>query len=388
MDDPGAGSPRPGPPARDGFLWNFAKDLVAGTVGGTAGIVAGQPADTVKVRVQTGWSPPSLPAAAAAASSSSSSSASFSGGSLRLAVHMLRHEGATSFFRGMLAPLVANAPINAIIFSVYGGLIRHAERERRHEPQRAATLVEQLAAGACGGAAQCVVACPSELIKVQQQVSTTTTAAAAAGAHATQPRHVPQSTWQLARARVRQAGWARGAFQGWNATLLRDVPAFGLYFFTYGLFKARLETLVARGRPLAAAGDGYHQSDSTWLETTFPAFMAGGMAGVASWVLTMPCDVVKSRVQSLPLDTPAAERRWLAVAAGGLRQDGPGYFFRGAGPAVLRAFPVSAVVFSVYEFVMRFLDRFDADADDGGLPPLPPLPPRPRPPLPPMVEYP
>jgi solute carrier family 25 carnitine/acylcarnitine transporter 20/29 len=99
--------------------------------------------------------------------------------------------------------------------------------------------------------------------------------------------------------------------------------------------------------------------------------MGGGMAGVTSWAFTMPCDVIKSHIQSLSLGSSSSgcgaatrksaefERRWLAVAKWGVEKHGVNYFFRGFGPAVLRAFPVSAVVFTVYEFIMTNLDKYD-----------------------------
>ena len=92
------------------FLWFFSKDLIAGTSGGMAGIIAGQPMDTIKVRQQTAASNV-LPS------------------SVKIARDMLRKEGPLSFFRGMVAPLIANAPINALIFTVYGGIVRKIEED-------------------------------------------------------------------------------------------------------------------------------------------------------------------------------------------------------------------------------------------------------------------
>jgi solute carrier family 25 carnitine/acylcarnitine transporter 20/29 len=346
-------------PSSNSFVWYFAKDLIAGTGGGMAGIVAGQPADTVKVRQQTSLlSPP--PA------------------SLRIARDMLLKEGPLSFFRGMVAPLIANAPINALIFTVYGGIIRSIEQDNENhangevtvfiddgdvlpEPIKA-TLLQQLMAGAAGGVAQCVVACPSELIKIQQQIPAPAVAAtplsktAVATSATTATTAAPPSTLHLARLRVVQSGWRIGLFQGWNATMLRDVPAFGLYFYSYGCFKQLFETLVVEP---GVRSDVRIRSGGSWVVDTLPTFMAGGMAGVTSWAFTMPCDVIKSTVQAMPATASAQEKQWLHVARTGVDRNGVAYFFRGAGPAIVRAFPVSAVVFTVYEFCMEFLNGFD-----------------------------
>tara|TARA_B100000780_G_scaffold273930_1_gene238217 strand:+ start:164 stop:1201 length:1038 start_codon:yes stop_codon:yes gene_type:complete len=330
------------------FLWYFAKDLIAGTAGGMAGIVAGQPADTVKVRQQTVvGQPPS---------------------SILIARNMLRKEGPFSFFRGMVAPLIANAPINALIFTVYGGIIRHIEDEEHEadedlfyddgdtvpEPKKA-SLIQQLMAGAAGGLVQCVVACPSELIKIQQQtyVSTTTTTNTTTTAISG-----PPSTLNLAKIRIQQSGVRIGLFQGWNATVLRDVPAFGLYFYSFGWFKQLFESFVIEP---GVRSDVKIRESGSWVVDILPTFMAGGMAGVTSWAFTIPCDVIKSTVQALPSTASNTEKKWMYVAKNGFEKNGMQYFFRGAGPAILRAFPVSAVVFTVYEGIMGLLDQYDGD---------------------------
>ena len=84
---------------------NILKDLAAGTIGGCAGILAGQPFDTIKVRLQ------SQPIDA-----------------YRNTFHCLRstvvNEGFFSLYKGMLSPLVGNAPINAVVFGAYGNAMR------------------------------------------------------------------------------------------------------------------------------------------------------------------------------------------------------------------------------------------------------------------------
>ena len=119
----------------------FAKDLIAGTLGGTAGIVADSPRMVVRVQSASGAVQPTI----------------------LVARDMLRKEGPT--MPHMLATC-SQRPINAIIFSVYGGVVRKIQTKSGRDPN----LVEQLLAGAAGGAAQSVVACPSELIKIQQQI--------------------------------------------------------------------------------------------------------------------------------------------------------------------------------------------------------------------------
>ena len=143
------------------------------------------------------------------------------------------------------------------------------------------------------------------------------------------------STWTVAQKLVRRHGFRRGLYQGWCLTAARDVPAFGVYFASYESAK----------NGLLRAGMG----------PVWSSFTAGGVAGVLSFLLLHPVDVLKSCRQMQPADAPAAITSTRAIAAAGMRQDGPAFFVRGLGPSVLRAGPVSAVIFVVYEQVLSML---------------------------------
>ena len=158
----------------------FLKDLIAGTAGGVAGIIAGQPLDRVKVMRQLG----------------------LGSSSWQISRNIVREQGFRGFYRGVLAPIAANAPINATAFSTYnftmrvfsdrrvkleGGRCRGGSGSRSNsgkngEPrQRELSLVDRavlmpqldvLCAGSLAGAAQSVFTAPAELIKCQLQAQT------------------------------------------------------------------------------------------------------------------------------------------------------------------------------------------------------------------------
>ncbi len=69
----------------------------------------------------------------------------------------------------------------------------------------------------------------------------------------------------------------RGIFRGLNITIAREIPAFGLYFASY-------EAMTRRKDPTQPLG-------------AFHMLMAGGGAGVVSWLFTYPIDFLKSRLQ-------------------------------------------------------------------------------------------
>jgi solute carrier family 25 carnitine/acylcarnitine transporter 20/29 len=83
--------------------------------------------------------------------------------------------------------------------------------------------------------------------------------------------------------------------------------------------------------------------------------VAGGTAGVFSWITSYPFDVVKTRIQSLPLKGQPGFDKYSGFwdcAKKSYREEGWRVFFRGLNSCLIRAFPVNAVTFFVYEWVM------------------------------------
>jgi len=171
---------------------------------------------------------------------------------------------------------------------------------------------------------QAVVLAPFEGVKVRQQ---------AAGAPA------------LPLAAVARAMAARGLlWRGMAATFLRDAPTFGVYFASFEASRSLWHEVCADG----GGGARARGEPPMWV-----TLAGGGLAGMLSWALALPLDVIKSRVQSAPLDAPTP--RVLAVARALYAEAGLAGFFKGALPCILRAVPVNAVTFLVYDKTLRLL---------------------------------
>ncbi|CAH0474647.1 unnamed protein product [Peronospora belbahrii] len=274
---------------------DIAKDLNAGTIGGVAGIVTGHPLDTVKVQLQT--------------------SREASVGVLRTIQRVVGSEGAAGLYRGLLSPILSNAPINAVVFGVQGQVVRRLQT-RDDSPLSSG---QHFMAGSSAGLVQVVFAAPSEHVKIQLQT----------GAMGKE-----NSSLAAAKKIVRRYGMTM-LFKGWQVCLLRDVPAFGAYFCGYEASKRAL-----------TAGRSENETD-------LKLMMAGGIAGMLSWVVSMPQDVVKSCVQSQGLE--GKQRSITEIVRTRMQQEGLGFFFKGFSATMLRAFPVSAVTFLVYEKAMQFM---------------------------------
>ena len=119
----------------------------------------------------------------------------------------------------------------------------------------------------------------------------------------------------------REGGLA-SIFRGTGSTMMRDVPGNAAYFSAYELVKRQLCALEGRDTPSTSA-----------------ILFAGGMAGVANWIVAIPFDTLKSRYQS----APAGKYRNLAdVLRQTVQYEGVTALFRGLTPALLRAFPANA----------------------------------------------
>ena len=302
------------------WLEEFLRDVVAGTVAGSCGIVVGHPLDTVKVRLQT---------------SSSGAASAGAGGIARAAREMMRDGGARAFFRGLASPVAANAPINAIVFAAEGGANRWLERAH---PELSPPFAHALA-GSAAGLAQVPVSCPSELVKVQMQVQPS-----GAGARRW------ASSWQCARAIVEAHG-ASALYRGLGLTLTRDTLSWGVYFGVYDLAKAQARLLLG-GAPAPAPGPAPAPLPVSAL------MLCGGTAGVASWLSMHPVDVLKSIQQGHALSAPAAERSAAALFRANLAAHGPRFLLGGLAATVARAFPTSAVTFPVFEWACGAIDAW------------------------------
>ena len=121
----------------------------------------------------------------------------------------------------------------------------------------------------------------------------------------------------------------RGCLRGLNATIIREVPGFSVYMVSYTYL---CDLLQKPGTDHPGVG---------------AMLMAGGLAGVLSWMGNIPFDVIKSRLQADNLANPRYRNYWECIRKS-YRDDGYRVFWRGLPVTCIRAFPVNAVTFTVY----------------------------------------
>ncbi|KAK9239896.1 mitochondrial carrier domain-containing protein [Lipomyces kononenkoae] len=285
------------------------KDLTAGTCGGIAQVLVGQPFDTTKVRLQS--APPGT----------------YTGG-LDVVQKLIKTEGPLAFYKGTLTPLVGVGACVSVQFGVFEGMKRFFLRQNASTGNsEGLTYTQYYVAGSMAGLANSIlVSCPIEHIRIRLQTQTASSPKQFSG-----PMDVIRQ--------IRQRSGIAGLFRGLTPTLLREGHGMGVYFLTY-------EYLVNRDM----ARNNIERKDIPgWRLCVY-----GGCAGYGVWLSAYPFDVIKSKMQTDSID--AATRQFSSTidcARKTFQLSGIKGFFRGFVPTILRAAPVNASTFYAFELAMR-----------------------------------
>jgi solute carrier family 25 carnitine/acylcarnitine transporter 20/29 len=275
-------------------LRSSLKSFISGGVGGMSLVAAGQPFDLIKVRLQT---------------SNEYKSA------VDCARRIIAKDGFLGLYRGMAAPLTGVTPIFATCFWGYDVGKQLSRWAYGQSADDKLSLNQIMFAGGFSAIPATAIMAPGERIKVVVQTNSSLKG--------------PIDAIKF----IRKEQGIAGLFKGTAATLARDVPGSVAYFGAYEVLKSALSKSDGSISPLAI-------------------LFSGGMAGVANWVVAIPADVIKSRIQS------ATGKTSMANVIGELyKQEGIKGFFRGLGPVMLRAFPANAACFLGVEMSRKMLDR-------------------------------
>lgn len=281
---------------------SWGKEFVAGGFGGIAGVVCGYPLDTLRVRQQQ-------------------SHANINNGSaFKILRSLVGREGPWALYRGMCAPMASVTFQNAIAFQTYAILSRAVDRNL--EPGDPPSYKGVALGGFGTGAIQSLVLSPVELVKIRLQLQSSES-------QLTGPS-------QVARAIFKAEG-LRGIYRGLTITALRDSPAHAAYFWTYECLRENLHP-------------GCRKNGQ---ETFATMLLAGGLAGVASWICCYPLDVIKTRIQGQTSSSPLRYSGIVDCFKRSVREEGYNVLWRGLGTAVARAFIVNGAIFTAYETALR-----------------------------------
>jgi solute carrier family 25 carnitine/acylcarnitine transporter 20/29 len=243
-------------------------------------------------------------------------------------VVMSKTEGLFSLYRGLLSPVMGYGLIKATAFGSYAQF-KNAVRYHGWNPaddSRLLTYSELGVAAVGAGFCQSFVRAPVEQIKIVMQARN----------KANNPLLPPyKSTFHCLVHVLKTEGVRVGLFRGMNATIIREMPQYGIYYPSYEFIT----------RNLSKKGDGKDLSAPM-------TALSGGLAGVAQWIPTYSFDVVKSRIQAAEPGTYASP---MDCARQVYQKEGISAFGRGFGACIARAFPLHGAIFLGYELTMKFL---------------------------------
>jgi len=288
-------------------------DLTAGTAGGIAQVLVGQPFDIVKVRMQT------------------APKGTYTG-MMDCAGRILKNEGPLAFYKGTLTPLLGIGVCVSIQFAVLESTKRffthqNVSQGRGGSDGKVLGPGQLVAAGALAGVANGVVSGPVEHIRIRLQTQSPTNPAY-------------NGPFDAIR-KISGSYGVAGIYKGQVATLTREAVGYGAYFWAY-------ETLIQR-----------HTRVNNVPREQVPAAYAvlyGAAAGYALWACIYPIDVIKSRIQT---DGFAGSERKYASTFDCVRTvwrtEGVGAFTRGLGPTLIRSPFANGATFLGFELANRAL---------------------------------
>lgn len=137
----------------------------------------------------------------------------------------------------------------------------------------------------------------------------------------------------------------KGFYRGFWASAWRDVPGTAVYFAVYAFLKDLGERLIDASN---LSPEKKQRAHVTWV------LNAGGCAGVMSWALSIPQDIIKTKQQCHMGEHPLSmkEAYLQLIREGGVRR-----IFNGAAPLLTRGYVKHMVTLPVYDLIVTRLKQ-------------------------------
>ncbi|KIK49239.1 hypothetical protein CY34DRAFT_7546 [Suillus luteus UH-Slu-Lm8-n1] len=242
---------------------------------------------------------------------------------LKLAGIVYREEGVTGFYRGLWIPLVTISFVRAASFTIYSSTKEYCRKNNYFTGDRAsdAALAGGLS-GALSGSLISFTSAPFELVKVFS---------------------LGQLVWE-------------GVLP--SLLTVRDTAGTALYFFEYDAMRH----LLGRQR------SGEQGPTPAWLPipTSLIPFVCGSLAGVTSWALIYPLDVVKTKVQQRALAGTPPKGVWETLrrlVRGPDPKDpkpvlaGIARIYRGLGVSAVRSITTHGLLWTFFDITSHYIDH-------------------------------
>jgi len=227
---------------------------------------------------------------------------------------VVRHEGFTGLYRGLLPQLMGVAPEKAIKLTMND----LARDKIRNANGGVLPIWGEIIAGGVGGASQVLFTNPLEIVKIRLQVA----------------GEIASGEKISAVAVCRELGFF-GLYKGARACFLRDIPFSMIFFPTY-----------AHCKPALADENGYNSPGSLLL--------SAAIAGCPAASLVTPADVIKTRLQVVARAGQTTYTGTLDAARKIYAEEGFRAFWKGAVARMCRSSPQFGVTLVTYELLQRY----------------------------------
>eukprot|EP00033_Pygsuia_biforma_P000656 GCRY01000772.1.p1 GENE.GCRY01000772.1~~GCRY01000772.1.p1 ORF type:complete len:289 (+),score=50.57 GCRY01000772.1:184-1050(+) len=273
----------------------FVHQLIAGAVAGTSEIIVMYPTDVLKTRFQLATTYQSL------------------GNTIK---NMAKEEGWGIFYRGIFAPILAEAPKRAVKF---GCNARYQNWLRK--PDGSLTFERLWAAGALAGATEAFINTPFEVVKVRMQSLEGKALY----------NSVFDATWKM----LSNEG-PMSLYKGFEPQIMRNSIWAGFYF-SVGAFSKKHLLWQPKDSRSGMARD----------------FLAGMIGGMVATSFSTPMDVIKSRLQDVSIGSGS---QWcLPRLVQTYRAEGLRSLYRGYGMRLVRLGPGGGIMLVAFQVVSDFL---------------------------------
>lgn len=283
----------------------FHLQFIAGGIAGISEILVMYPLDVVKTRfqLQIGKGIDGHPSIF---------------GSLK---NIVQQEGVTRLYRGILAPILIEAPKRAIKFAANE---QYTILYKKLSGQNKVNQKMSIISGMGAGITEAFIICGFELVKIRMQDKNNS------GRY--------KNTFDAVIKIVREEG-PLSFYKGLESTLWRHAAWNGTYFGSiHGIRSSLPEAHTHRGKLLRN-------------------FVAGAIGGTLATTFNTPFDVVKTRVQNqLPGIIPKYGWTWPAIFTI-IREEGFTALYKGYLPKVLRLGPGGGILLVVYEQVSSWMKK-------------------------------
>lgn len=274
----------------------FLRDLASGSVAGMATTLIVTPLDTARTRLQV---------------------INNAGGNQKMMMSgwevlntTRKQEGIRALYKGMSAPLCAQAMYKMTIFCAFGLTSRQFEQPPSYPPVG-------FACGAFAGLVNSFVVTPVELVRNKLAIQ----------------RGFVNLKYSGPLAVLRSVPNTRELFRGLTATMTRDFWGMGMWFASFHFMRHKLTE--------------YNNRERMMLPQFIIVALSGASAGVAFWTIALPFDSIKTKMQTQQVSFTQAWRSTIF-----LDQYRALYTL-----CLVRGIPAASITFSVQTLVSSWIDN-------------------------------